>query len=160
MEDKEIQSTAAEFEAKETEENPCSYSILVYPAKKLPKEYHHLLFSRWMRSLRFGNNFFRKIKSDHFYKNYELYIQKLLDKPDSIVRLAVLTDDHDVVLGFAVSREDVLDYVHVHTDYRRIGIGTNLIPQGITAFSHLTATGIIIWQTKLKYKELKFEPFA
>lgn len=135
-----------------------SYSILVYPSKKLPKDYHPLLFSRWLRSLRFGNALYKKVSSNYYYKNYHIFIEKLLGKPDSVVRLAVLTDDHDVVLGFAVSREDVLDYVHVHTNYRRIGIGTKLVPQGLTAFTHLTATGIIIWQNNPKFKELEFKP--
>jgi hypothetical protein len=135
-----------------------SYSIISYPASQLPEQYKALIFSKWLRSLRFGNPVFKKIESSQYYKNYHLFIEKLLAKPDSIIRLAVLTDDHDVVLGFAISREDVLDYVHVHGDYRRIGISKKLIPEGITVFSHFTLTWGAIWQSKLKH--LKFDPFA
>lgn len=137
-----------------------TYSIISFPSAKLPRQYEALLFSRWLKSLRFGNNLFRKVTSKDYYKNYHLYIEKLLAKPDSVVRLAVLSDDHDVVLGFAVSREDVLDYVHVHTDYRKIGIGAKLVPQGITTFTHITLPIIDIWPANPKYRDLKFNPFA
>ncbi len=137
-----------------------SYSIIVFPGSKLPSQYIPMLFSRWLRSLRFGNPLFKKVRSKDYFRNYHTYIEKLLSKPDSQVRLAVLSDDHDVVLGFSVSREDVLDYVHVHTDYRKIGIGAKLIPEGITTFTHLTETATNIWQYNEKYKELKFNPFA
>lgn len=160
MADKEVQPQTAESETQNLESITPSYSVIVYPAKKLPRDYHPLLFSRWLRSLRFGNTLFKKISSNDYYKSYQAFIEKLLDKPDCVIRLAVLSDDHDVVLGFAVSREDVLDYIHVHTDYRRIGVGRSLFPQGITTFSHITATAIIIWQGNDKYKELKFNPFA
>ncbi len=137
-----------------------TYSIIVFSGHKLPSQYIPMLFSRWLRSLRFGNPLFKKVKSKDYFHNYHAYIENLLSKPDSQVRLAVLSDDHDVVLGFSVSREDVLDYIHVHTDYRKIGIGTKLIPEGITTFTHLTETATNIWQYNEKYKELKFNPFA
>jgi GNAT superfamily N-acetyltransferase len=137
-----------------------TYSIIVFKASDLPKSYEPMLYSRWLRSLRTGNQTFKKISSNAYFENYHKFISNLLNKPDSLVRLAVLSDDHDVVLGFAVSREDVLDYIHVHTDYRRIGIGTALVPEGITTFSHITVTAIIIWQKNQKYKHLQFNPFA
>lgn len=138
-----------------------SYSILIYPSSKLPKSYEALIFSRWLRSLRHGNPLFKKVSSREFYDNYHKYIEKLLEKPDSQIRLAVLSDDHDNVLGFSVSREDVLDYVHVHTNNRKVGIGRALIPEGITTFSHITGPAIVIWQNLgSRYKHFKFNPFA
>lgn len=140
-------------------ENP-TYSIVVFKSMELPSSYRPLIYSRWLRSLRHGNQLFKRISSNAFYENYHNYISNLLNKPDSVVRLAVLSDDHDVVLGFSVSREDVLDYVHVHTDYRKIGVATALVPSLMTTFTHLTALAIIIWQKNKKYKEWKFNPFA
>lgn len=137
-----------------------SYSIISYPAAQLPSTYKPLLFSRWLRSLRFGNPLFKRIKSNDYYKNYHTFIEKMLAKPDALVRLAVLSDDHDVVLGFSVSREDVLDYVHVHTDYRKIRVATNLVPNGITTFTHLTLPAIDIWNSDPERKKWKFNPFA
>ena len=137
-----------------------TYSVIMYPTKELPSQYESMLFSRWMRSLRFGNQLFKRLPSDEFYKQYKVFLENLLAKPDSQVRVAVLSDDKDVVLGFSVSREDVLDYVHVHTDFRRLGIGRKLVPEGITTFTHMTAPALIIWQNNEKYKPWKFNPFA
>lgn len=118
-----------------------------------------MIFTRWLRSLRYGNPLVKKINSDDYYKNYHQFITNLLAKPDSLVRIAALSDDHDICLGFSVSREDVLDYIHVHSDYRKIGVGKALCPDGITTFSHITITGLMIWQ-RSKYKKLQFNPFA
>lgn len=139
--------------------NP-SFTVISFPSAQLPKGYMPLVFTRWLRSLRLGNKTYEKISSKIYYKDYHTYIENLMLKPDSIVKLAVLSDDYDVVLGFSVSREDVLDYIHVHTDYRKNGIGTALVPEGITTFTHLTALAILIWQTKDRYKNWKFNPRA
>ena len=137
---------------------PSSYEVIQFYSSKLPRNYIALLYSRWLRSFRFGNPLYRKVSSHQYYKHYHAYIEKLLSKPDSITRLAVLSDDKDVALGFSVSREDVLDYIHVHTNNRHIGIGTALIPDGITTFTHITAIGLEIWNKH--YKDWEFNPFA
>ena len=137
-----------------------TYSIIVIPAAELPIEYQSLIFSKWMRSLRFGNPLFKNIDSTAFYQQYQTYIENLLKKPSALIKLAVLTDDHDVVLGFSVSREDVCDYVHVHKDHRRLGIGKKLFPRNTTTMTHITMTAIEIWRNNPKYKKLKFNPFA
>jgi hypothetical protein len=129
-----------------------SYKVLTFPAAKLPTEYQALVFSKWLRSLRFGNPLFQKVSSNDYYQHYHAYIQRLLDKPDSIVRLAVLSDDSDVVLGFCVSREDVLDYVHVHKDQRHQGICSKLVPESITTITHLTKDGLNILENCSRYK--------
>lgn len=137
-----------------------TYSIISFPASKLPENFVPLVFSKWLRSLRFGNPLFKRVYTKDYYKNYHTYIENLLKKPDSIIRLAVLTDDQDVVLGFSVSREDVLDYIHVHNDYRRIGIARLLMPKDITTFTHITTTWLSIWPGNPNYKHLQFNPFA
>lgn len=137
-----------------------TYSILSYPAKQLPVSYQSLILSKWLRSLRFGNPMFKSIDSTAFYRQYQIYLEHILSKPDCIIRLAVLSDDPDVVLGFAVSREDVLDYIWTHKDNRKLGIATKLLPAGITSFTHITLTSMAIWRNNPKYEHLKFNPFA
>lgn len=141
------------------------YGVVQWPAALLPKEYLPLIFSRWLRSLRFGNPMFKHINSDVFYKDYHTFIEGLLSKPDAIVRLAVLPEDAngpEVVIGFCVSREDVLDYIHVQKDAREKGVAKQLLPNGITTFSHITTLAMHIWQPKQnkKYSYLEFNPKA
>lgn len=137
-----------------------SYSIISFPAAKLPEQYTALVFSKWLRSLRHGNPVCGKIPSAIYYEKYHLFIENLMKKPDAIIKMGVLTDDHDVVLGFSMSREDVLDYVHVHRDYRKNGISSQLIPNNTTTFSHFTLTWLKVWRAGTRYKHLHFNPYA
>lgn len=152
MGDKEIYPEAVE------QEGMSSYKIVAYSAFALPQAYVNLIYSRWMRSFRYGNDIIKLCDSNAYYFAYRSYISKVLMQRDAVVQMAVLTDAPDVVLGFSVSRGTILDYVHVHKDNRRVGIGQKLIPAGITVFTHLTKTGKTIW--KNKYKDWKFNLFA
>lgn len=147
------------------------YKVIHFPGREFPQQYHALLFSKWMRSLRHQNDYYKLIDPKCYYEAYRKYIQVLLDRPETVVRLAVLEDDDDVVLGFSVVRETILDYVHVlririntdtgfeMVDYRRKGIGSRLVPKDIDTFTHITKTAILIWSDH-KYKHWKFNPFA
>lgn len=150
-----------------------SYSIIEFRASDLffgKHQYRNLIFSKWLRSLRHGNEYFKLIDPPAYYEAYGIYINRILNNPQAWIRLAVITEDPDVVLGFCVFRETVLDYVHVLririktekgfdiTDYRRRGIGSKLIPKGIETFTHLTRTWLTIWGSK--YGHWKFNPFA
>ena len=143
-----------------TEEQPCTFSVIEFYTSEMPKDYLPMIYSRWLRSLRNESPIYKKIPSKTYYSDYHKYIENLLSKPDSMVHLAVLSDDNDIVLGFAVTREDVLDYVHVHTDYRKNGIAKAIVPKDITTFTHLTSPALLIWQGKDHYKHLKFNPRA
>lgn len=123
----------------------------------MPDEFYPLILSKWLRSLRFGNDHYRVMESSAYYSQYGIIVNDILNQPDCKVRLAVLTDDHDNVQGFSVFREDILDYIYVHKDMRRIGIAATLLPKGIKQISHLTKTGVTIWEKK--YGHWVFNPF-
>jgi GNAT superfamily N-acetyltransferase len=115
-----------------------------------------MVFSKWLRSLRYGNDYFKLIDQDSYYKSYHAYIERILFNGAEI-RLAVLAEDTDCVLGFSVSRGCTLDYVHVHRDYRRTAIGTSLLPPMVEAITHITKNGMSFWNARLK--DAKFDPF-
>lgn len=135
-----------------------TYTITSYPAIYVPLEYKNLIFSKWMRSLRYGNDYYKLIEPGAFFKTYQQLINNILARRDAFVIVAALTDDPDVVLGFSVSHGPVLDYVHVHKDHRRHGIGRRLVPEAVTTISHLTRLGASIWGSH--YGHLIFNPFA
>lgn len=138
--------------------NETTYSIFVYSADTLPKEYQNLIYAFWLRSLRYGNEFFKKIDSKSYYDAYNNYIDNILDKPDCKIHLAVLTEDHDVVLGFSISRQYILDYVFVQKELRKNGIASKLIPKGIEVYTHLTKTAQLVLDKKKP--DWIFNPFA
>lgn len=138
-----------------------NYLIVKHPGADFPKEYKALVFSRWLRSLRYGNPIFKKMESDPYYGAYHAYIEHLLQKPESIVRLALLPANEDgpeTVIGFSVSRAGVLDYIHVHKDQRLQGIAKKLLPNHLHTFTHYTNMAGLIWQSNSNYKHLKFNP--
>lgn len=135
-----------------------TYSVIAFSGPFLPATYRSLIFAKWLRSLRHGNDFFKLIHTNDYYATYNRLIDALLRKPESVVRLAVLSDDPDVALGFSVCRGSILEYVYVHRDHRRQHIGTLLVPKHIDTITHLTKTGLTIWGGK--YGHWKFNPFA
>lgn len=135
-----------------------TYSIISFVGTQLPDSYRNMIYSKWMRSLKHGNDYYQLIDNDSYYSTYRAYIDVLLAKPGCVVKLAVLTEDHDVCLGFSVSRGDILDYVHVHKDMRKQGIATALVPKDFKWITHLTKIGLSIWGSKLQ--NVKFNPFC
>lgn len=143
---------------------------IAYPGSQLPDRYIGLVFAKWMKSYRHGNDFIKLIDPASYWPIYREHIARLLSKPETVVRLAVLVEDPDVVLGFSVCRSTVLDYVWVlrirlrtptgiqSTSYRGMGIGKSLVPKEIDTITHLTKSGLTIWGSK--YGHFKFNPFA
>lgn len=131
--------------------------IIAYPGKLVPSAYVNLIKSRWIRNYKKDNDFMRLVYPPAYYIAYGAYVDGVLKKPSTIVRLAVLEEDNDVVMGFSVMDSSTLHYVHVPKGYRRQGIGRLLVPEYIEYFTHLTKIGVQIWHKK--FPKAKFNPF-
>lgn len=131
--------------------------IIAYPGISLPKQYQNLVRSRWMRNYKSDNDFMKMAYAPAYYAVYSKLVSAILNRPSTIVRLALLQDDSDVVLGFSIMESSVLHYIHVPKGYRRKGIGRLLVPEYIEYFSHLTKIGINLWH--MKFPKAKFNPF-
>lgn len=134
-----------------------TYYTKVYPGHLLPQTYLYFVIMRWARSFRYGNDYIRLTDSAAYFDRYKSYISKILQFENSVVRLAVLSDDPDVALGFSVVSGNTLHYVYVGTDYRHNGIGTMLVPLEVKDFTHLTKVGLKLW--KKKAPRAIFNPF-
>lgn len=145
-------------EAVEPQSVVSSYTVLLYRAAALPDEYRALIYSAWKKSHRHGNDFMKLIVPAAYYEAYDKVINNVMGQDDAVVRLAVLSDEPDVVLGFSVSRGTILEYVYVFKDHRRLGIGRKLLPSKVETITHLTKTGMSIWGSK--FGSWKFNPFA
>ena len=141
-----------------TDDVQASYKVISYPAAQLPPQYTNMILSKWKRTLRHGNDYFKLVESDHFYWAYDKYIDMLMHRTDAIIHLAILSDDADVVLGWSMARGTCLDYVWVDPLQRNEGIATALVPQTTQSFTHITKHALPIW-TK-KFSHCTFKPFA
>lgn len=137
---------------------PSMVEIHAHEGKYLPAQYLNLVRSRWMRSYRHCNDYMKLVDPAAYYQAYGVYILNILSRPTTVVRLAVLQEDHDVVLGFGVAENTLLHYVEVPTAYRKQGIGRNLVPEKVEWFSHLTKLGMKLWS--LKAPHARFSPFT
>lgn len=142
----------------QTNESQDAYKIISFPGAILPETYKALVFSRFLRSLRFGNDYFKLIDSDSYYSVYHNYIHMLLNRPKTQIKFAVLSDDHENVLGFAIIEPGKLHYCHVHKDYRRSGIGSFLCSEPFQVITHITHIGASIWNNK--FPKVRFNPFS
>lgn len=140
-----------------TEGIQASYQILLIPGNQLPKTYESFLYSNWLKSLKYGNEYFKMAEPSSYFAAYKRFIFSLLVRPESTLRFATLSDDRDVLLGFSLSEQAALHYLFVKYDYRNQGIGKSLTPKGVTRITHLTKSGIGYWKGQLPHAV--FNPF-
>lgn len=138
-------------------EPEASYKIITLSAAKLPEQYRNLIFSKFLRSLRYGNDYFKLMASSSYFSNYHQYIELLLKRSDVKLKLAVLSDDEDVVLGWAMLQPGVIHYVYVNKEQRNQGIAKSLCANWpFDSVTHLTTIGARIFA---KMKNVTFDPW-
>lgn len=120
--------------------------------------YRSMLYSDFLKSLRYGNDWFKEIDSKTFFTVYRGFIDAILNRVDTVVKLAVLSDDLDNCLGWSLYEGPKLHYVFVKKDYRKKGIANALLWKEFSQITHLTKTGKAIWHTK--HPSVRFDPFT
>ncbi len=118
---------------------------------------HSFIMSTWLKGLRFGNDLFREIKSDVYFKEYNKIVDGLLAHPSVKVNVACLADDEDVILGYAVVSTDgtKAHFAFVKNSWRGIKIAKALVPNTVKIVTHLTKTGLSLAR---KYN-MDYDPF-
>lgn len=119
------------------------------------------IHSTWLKSLRYGNDWFKQIDQKAYFREYNKVIDRILAKPTTLIKIAHLADDPEIILGYAifepgVSRETILHWVYVKQAWRRIGIARLLIPDNVGTITHLTKMGHML---KHNSTNVAFNPF-
>lgn len=151
----EVGSEELEPSAAELEEVESSYRVEYFGGPKLSKEYRNVVVAPFLNSLRYGNELFKIIDKEAYYSSYARYIESLLLRPMTIIKMALLKDN--TVLGWAMIEYKTLHYVWVKKEVRRQGIGRALLPNDFDTITHVTNVGLNIWVSK--YPEKVFNPF-
>lgn len=120
--------------------------------RKVEQEDLHFIYSTWLKSLYFGNSWFRQIDKVIFFKKYARIIDDLIRC--STVEVACFTDQPDIIVGYIVYFGPTMHWVYVKKSWRMLGVANMLIPQKISTISHLTKLGKVI-----RKEEWKFDPF-
>lgn len=130
-----------------------SYKVLSLSSEEALKRYRGLIFSKYLRSLKSGSYYFRMCDSVSFFQNYHLYFENLLKRPQIKFHIAVLSDNEDVVLGWAVKEGHTLHYVYVSPEQSGQGIARTLC--GVfSEVTQMTEAGAKIWK---KMKHIKVD---
>lgn len=119
--------------------------------------YKSMIYSDFMNSLRYGNDWYALIDPECYFSVYRKMIDHLLSKPAVKVNLAVLSDDVDTCLGWSMFEPNILHYIYVKADFRDQGIASSLAPKGFSSVSHLTKVGQSIRRTH--FPDAVFNPF-
>lgn len=114
-----------------------------------------LIYSTWLKGLRFGNEWFGAIEQDAYFSAYHRVIESILAAPSTVVTVACLVEDPDVVLGYSVCSGDRIHWTFVKRAWRRIGIAKSLTSSNATTVTHLTDVGKSIATSH----KLIFNPF-
>ena len=140
-----------------------TYSVLSFPANKVPVQYLNFILAKWKRTLRDGNDYFTITDSDHYFDAYDRYTNHLLNRPGAVIRIAVVSDAQDVALGWSLIEGDILHYVFVQSEQRNRGIGRLLVPVEINTITHVSNFMIDrsrkAARLKHQFSRLKFKPF-
>lgn len=117
----------------------------------------NFILATWMKGLKYGNDLFGLIDTGVYFTAYQTVIEAILDSPQTLVRIACLKDEPEVILGYSVLNleQNAAHFCFVKAAWRSIGIARSLVPETTTTFTHLTKAGEAI----LKKKKLKYNPF-
>lgn len=117
------------------------------------------ILATWLRGLYYGDSWFSLIPKNIFMENYHTIIESIIANPNTIIKVACLKGDADVILGYTVyhdvQRGSAIDWVFTKSAWRNIGIAKMLCPDNAVACTHLTKVGRAI-----KPKNCDFNPFT
>lgn len=117
---------------------------------------HNFIYASWLRGLRHGNPHFELIDGEAYFKNHHEVIKSILDDFEVTIRIACLKESPDVILGYAVFKDDRLDWVFIKKSWRHIGLARDLVPKYITTVSHVTKVGMALLK---KHTNVRFNPY-
>lgn len=141
-----------------TQPEIAQYKILKYRGIEVPSNYHAAILSKFLRTLRYGNDLYRLIAPEFYWDTLSNRLKSIVGNPTCSVALAVLADETDVLLGFLIHRAHVLDYAWVTNHCRRNGIMRSMMPNDIQIYTHVTKHFLPVLATE-RFKKTKFNPF-
>lgn len=115
------------------------------------------IYKTWIQSLYGAGSWFSDIDDKVYFKNYNLVLNRLLQRPDVKASIACDREDTNLILSYVIYEKEVFHYAYTRKDWQKIGLARDLIPEKLESFTHLTPAGRHLWQKYLSH--LKFNPF-
>lgn len=92
-------------------------------------EDRNFIFKSVLHHYRNGSPHTQHISDQVFFDNHSYLVSKVMKIPGNVIKMAALSDDPDVVFGFAWGnvQPETLHYVYVKRAFRRMGIAACLV---------------------------------
>lgn len=126
------------------------------------RDYKHsdksFILATFLRGLYYGDSWFSLIDKSVFMDNYKLIAEAIVDNPKTMIKIACLKEDPDVILGYSILSDNfkTVHWVYCKSAWRKQGIGRALTPAFPTVVTHLTSLGRSLMS---KISTAKFNPF-
>lgn len=105
------------------------------------------IYATCLRGLYYGNPFYGAINKTAFFENYPSVLEKIIRKSDVII--ACLSEDEDVILGYALVENNIIHWISVKEAWRMQGIARKLLNgYTIDTVTHTTKVGEAIRNKK------------
>lgn len=122
-------------------------------------EDHALVYATFLRGMYYGDSWFSLIPKDIFMANYKVFTAGLINSPNTIIKVACLKEESDVIIGYSILSRDMntVHYIYVKSAWRNHGIARSLLPPDPMYVSHLTKLGKTLLH---KLPNATFNPFS
>lgn len=130
----------------------------LYNIRDMKQEDTSFILATFLRGLYHGDSWFSLIPRPIFMDNYKKIANMILTSPTTIVKVACLKEDPDVILGYCMLSDDLqaVHWVYVKAAWRKQGIAKALLPKFPTTTTHLSALGKSLMS---KIPNIVFNPF-
>jgi ribosomal protein S18 acetylase RimI-like enzyme len=117
-----------------------------------------LVYATWLRCYQSSSPMARHLHKDTFFREHHQVIDRILARPSTEVRLAVLPDDPSVVFGWSVHEPGLIHFVYVKPSFRRYGIAKSLLA-GLPSEGEYTHFTYVLKDLEPKLAGYKFNPY-
>lgn len=114
------------------------------------------IYGTWLNSLYGLSPLYSHMPKSLFMKYYHDIIDSYLGENNIRINIASLKEDENVIVGYAVFKNEILHYVYVKEAWQKLGIANMLVPSDIKVVTELTSVGISILK---RHRKLIYNPF-
>jgi hypothetical protein len=131
----------------------------LYDIRDFKESDKNFVLATFLRGVYYGDSWFSSINKKIFMDNYKHIANLLISNDRSVIKIACLPEDLDVIIGYSILTPNYqsIIWVYVKEKWRMKGIGRSLVPSQPVYVTHLSKLG---QQLLPKLGGAMFNPFV